>query len=86
MRKAEGAFSFPTGCIFLLQGGEQQTRYDTDHEPLFRQESYFAYLFGVTEAGFFGAVVSAWRNVLRTCVSLLVQPCTPNLENVRPSR
>ena len=27
--------------VVLLQGGDQQTRYDTDHEPVFRQESYF---------------------------------------------
>ena len=31
-------------------------RYDTDHETLFRQESYFQYLFGVSEAGVTGAV------------------------------
>ena len=47
----------PRACgIALLQGGEQQTRYDTDHEPVFRQESYFQYLFGVSETGCFGAV------------------------------
>ncbi|GAQ81411.1 Metallopeptidase M24 family protein [Klebsormidium nitens] len=51
--------------VVLLQGGEQQTRYDTDHEPLFRQESYFAYLFGVTEAGFYGAVdVATGKSIL----------------------
>ena len=37
--------------VALLMGGEQTTRYDTDHEPVFRQESYFQYLFGVSEAG-----------------------------------
>ena len=42
--------------VALLQGGDQQTRYDTDHEPVFRQESYFQYLFGVSEAGCFGVV------------------------------
>ena len=40
----------------LLQGGDQETRCDTDHKPVFRQESYFQYLFGVSEAGCFGAV------------------------------
>jgi hypothetical protein len=35
------------GCMY---------RYDTDHEPLFRQESYFQYLFGVSEAGVCGAI------------------------------
>ena len=42
--------------IALLQGGDQQTRYDTDHEPVFRQESYFQYLFGVSEGGCYGAI------------------------------
>ena len=31
-------------------------RYDTDHENLFRQESYFHYLFGVKEPGFWGSI------------------------------
>lgn len=35
--------------IILLQGGKQTTRYDTDHEPEFRQESYFHYLFGASQ-------------------------------------
>ncbi|KAH8091272.1 manganese ion binding protein [Aureococcus anophagefferens] len=42
--------------VVLLEGGEQQTRYDTDHEPVFRQESYFQWLFGVAEPGCYGAV------------------------------
>ncbi|KAK4754004.1 hypothetical protein SAY87_002108 [Trapa incisa] len=42
--------------FILLQGGEEKTRHDTDHIELFRQESYFAYLFGVVEPGFFGAI------------------------------
>jgi Xaa-Pro dipeptidase len=42
--------------VILLKGGDQTSRYDTDHEPLFRQESYFQYLFGVSEEGCFGAV------------------------------
>ncbi|XP_020973001.1 LOW QUALITY PROTEIN: xaa-Pro dipeptidase [Arachis ipaensis] len=40
----------------LLQGGQEQTRHDTDHLEPFRQESYFAYLFGVREPGFYGAI------------------------------
>ncbi|GKY94908.1 hypothetical protein MPSEU_000455700 [Mayamaea pseudoterrestris] len=36
------------GLVFL-QGGVSQERYDTDHEPIFRQESYFWYLTGVKE-------------------------------------
>jgi Xaa-Pro dipeptidase len=35
--------------LILLEGGKQTTRYDTDHEPLFRQESYFHYLFGASQ-------------------------------------
>ena len=42
--------------VVLLQGGNQESRYDTDHEPIFRQESYFNYLFGVKEGGFYGAI------------------------------
>ncbi|KAJ4849361.1 hypothetical protein Tsubulata_044279 [Turnera subulata] len=45
----------PQGFVFL-QGGEEQNRYCTDHLELFRQESYFAYLFGVKEPGFYGAI------------------------------
>jgi Xaa-Pro dipeptidase len=44
------------GAVVLLQGGEQQTEYDTDRELLFMQESFFQYLFGVREPGFFGTV------------------------------
>jgi len=42
--------------IVLLQGGVQECRYDTDTELIFRQESYFNYLFGVKEPGFYGAI------------------------------
>ncbi|MED6120440.1 hypothetical protein PIB30_020792 [Stylosanthes scabra] len=45
----------------LLQGGEEQTRYNTDHLELFGQESYFAYLFRVREPGFYGAIVSSFH-------------------------
>jgi Xaa-Pro dipeptidase len=36
------------GVVYLV-GGPSETRYDSDHEPLFRQESYFWYLTGVKE-------------------------------------
>jgi len=39
----------PKHSLLLLQGGSSPTRYETDHEPLFRQESNFAYLTGVKE-------------------------------------
>jgi Xaa-Pro dipeptidase len=48
--------SHPHHGFLLLQGGEEQNRYCTDHTQLFRQESYFAYLFGVREPGFYGAI------------------------------
>ncbi|XP_051150226.1 uncharacterized protein LOC127264760 [Andrographis paniculata] len=50
------ASSSPLQGFVFLQGGEEQNRHDTDHVELFRQESYFAYLFGVIEPGFYGAV------------------------------
>mmetsp|Transcript_14866 Transcript_14866/g.19271 ORF Transcript_14866/g.19271 Transcript_14866/m.19271 type:complete len:139 (-) Transcript_14866:34-450(-) len=37
-------------AIFLLKGGEQAMRNESDHEPIFRQESFFAHLFGVIES------------------------------------
>src|SRR5262249_27690569 len=43
-------------AIVLLQGGQQLNEYDTDRELLFMQESFFQYLFGVKEPGFYGAV------------------------------
>ncbi|KAI3443668.1 hypothetical protein Pfo_000333 [Paulownia fortunei] len=48
--------SRPLHGFVFLQGGEEQTRHCTDHIELFRQESYFAYLFGVQEPGFYGAI------------------------------
>lgn len=47
------------GCVegvLALRGGEQRTRYSTDNEPLFRQESYFHWAFGVTEGDCCGAI------------------------------
>jgi len=43
-------------AVALLQGGTQLNKYDTDRELLFQQESFFQYLFGVKEPGFFGAI------------------------------
>jgi Xaa-Pro dipeptidase len=42
--------------VVLLQGGASRMKYDTDREFLFEQESFFQYLFGVKEPGFFGAI------------------------------
>jgi len=36
-------------CYIYMVGGKATMRYDSDHEPLFRQESYFWYLTGVKE-------------------------------------
>ncbi|CAO2823348.1 unnamed protein product [Amaranthus hypochondriacus] len=55
----------PIQGFVLLQGGEEKTRYCTDHAELFRQESYFAYLFGVREPGFYGAIdISTGKSIL----------------------
>lgn len=35
--------------IVYLEGGAAETRFDSDHEPIFRQESYFIWLTGVQE-------------------------------------
>ena len=46
----------PKNSIIVLQGGETQTMYCSDVEPVFRQESYFHWTFGVTEADCYGAI------------------------------
>jgi len=45
-----------TAGALALRGGDQAQRYSTDNEPLFRQESYFHWAFGVLEGGCFGTV------------------------------
>ncbi|XP_061820566.1 xaa-Pro dipeptidase [Nerophis lumbriciformis] len=42
--------------VVVLQGGEQQQRHCTDTDLLFRQESFFHWAFGVTEADCYGAI------------------------------
>lgn len=55
--KLRSTSGVPAGDAFMvLQGGEQETLYDSDREPVFRQESYFHWTFGVTEADCFGAL------------------------------
>ncbi|XP_059152163.1 xaa-Pro dipeptidase-like [Physella acuta] len=46
----------PEKSYVLLQGGVADTRNDSDHEPLFRQESFFHWAFGVEEPDFYGAI------------------------------
>jgi Xaa-Pro dipeptidase len=41
-------------AVVLLQGGVATTRHDTDHDDLFRQESYFHWAFGVREPDCYG--------------------------------
>ncbi|XP_019391396.1 PREDICTED: xaa-Pro dipeptidase isoform X3 [Crocodylus porosus] len=51
--------------IVLLQGGEDAQRYCTDTGIVFRQESYFHWTFGVTEADCYGAVdVDTGKSIL----------------------
>ncbi|XP_049826665.1 xaa-Pro dipeptidase isoform X2 [Aethina tumida] len=45
----------PNGIVFL-QGGSEIPFYDTDTTYIFRQESYFTWCFGVTEADCYGAI------------------------------
>uniref|UniRef100_A0A1B0FV12 Xaa-Pro dipeptidase n=1 Tax=Lutzomyia longipalpis TaxID=7200 RepID=A0A1B0FV12_LUTLO len=59
------------GSVVLLQGGQDKSLYDTDVDYVFRQESYFTYLFGVTEPGCYGCVD------VFTCRSLLFVPRLP---------
>ena len=55
----------PANSIVLLQGGSHRMKYDTDREWLFEQESFFQYLFGVREPGFFGAIqVATGKSIL----------------------
>nr|AKF43190.1 metallopeptidase M24 family protein [Erodium foetidum] len=63
--------SRPLHGFVLLQGGQEKNRYCTDHAELFRQESYFAYLFGVREPEFYGAIDIATGN------SILFAPRLP---------
>lgn len=57
--------------VILLQGGGPAHVYSTDAEAVFRQESYFHYLFGVTEDSFYGAID------LRTGDAYLFMPRLP---------
>eukprot|EP00164_Ancoracysta_twista_P002853 GFYU01003797.1.p1 GENE.GFYU01003797.1~~GFYU01003797.1.p1 ORF type:complete len:506 (+),score=180.96 GFYU01003797.1:110-1519(+) len=42
--------------VLYIKGGDEECRYDTDFERLFRQESNFQYLFGVREPGCQGII------------------------------
>lgn len=67
MRQYLQSQGLPINGVILLQGGEEQTQYCSDTTILFRQESYFAYLFGVKEPGFYGAMdISTGKTFLFT--------------------
>ena len=55
LRLMQEAGAAPGGLV-LVQGGVARERNDTDHEPIFRQESNFHYLFGVAEPDCFGTI------------------------------
>jgi hypothetical protein len=37
--------------VILIKGGEETNQYETDIEHVFRQDSWFNYIFGVIEPG-----------------------------------
>ncbi|CAN0033301.1 unnamed protein product [Ectocarpus sp. 8 AP-2014] len=53
LRETDGVA--PRG-VLLLRGGLAANRDETDHEPVFRQESTFHYLFGVREPDCFATI------------------------------
>lgn len=48
LREKLDAVNIKEGVVYI-EGGPSETRFDSDHEPVFRQESYFWYLSGVKE-------------------------------------
>jgi len=60
--------SLPQGSIILLQGGGDQGRCEGDSSdvgPIFRQESYFHWCFGVLEPDYYGAIdVETGRSII----------------------
>eukprot|EP01006_Ploeotia_vitrea_P060144 TRINITY_DN75374_c0_g1_i1.p1 TRINITY_DN75374_c0_g1~~TRINITY_DN75374_c0_g1_i1.p1 ORF type:complete len:498 (-),score=66.45 TRINITY_DN75374_c0_g1_i1:146-1639(-) len=54
--------------LILIQGGEEEMNYDTDTGlRVFRQEAYFAWLFGVQESSFYGTIDVATGNTKLFC-------------------
>jgi len=52
-------------AMVLMEGGKEEYRHESDTEKVFRQESSFAYLFGVKEPGFYGTIeVESGRTTL----------------------
>jgi Xaa-Pro dipeptidase len=61
------------GKVVLFEGGKQLSRNDTDHELLFRQESYFQWICGVKEGDCFFAI-----DLVSGKAILFVQRLTPD--------
>ena len=65
LKRLKSLPNLPNNSIVLLKGGESVTRYCSDHEDVFRQESYFHWTFGVTEPDFYGAIeVDSGKSIL----------------------
>ena len=56
----------PANAVLLFEGGHAENRHETDHEPVFRQESFFAYLFGVKEPDCYGVRTPSASSAPRT--------------------
>lgn len=64
-RFAKSDEGIPEGSVVLLKGGRAKFRHETDHEYLFRQESFFHWAFGVSEPDCYGAIdLSRRRSIL----------------------
>jgi hypothetical protein len=67
LREAIPSLHSDHDIAIYLEGGCSSTRNDSDHEPIFRQESYFYYLFGVREPDHCGLIyLKSGRTVLFT--------------------
>jgi len=57
-------FSDTKEGVILFQGGKQRLRDQTDHEELFRQESFFQWVFGVHHPDCYGALDLATQEAI----------------------
>src|SRR3989338_11124343 len=55
-QRARLAKNIPSKSVALLQGASEIPKHDSDTSYVFRQESYFFYLFGYNEPDCFGLV------------------------------
>jgi len=56
IRARYGAEAAPDSASFVFEGGKNPSRGRSDHEPIFRQESSFYWLFGSNEPDYYGVV------------------------------